>query len=151
MAPKNQVEEKALGRVRRLCSALPECIETTTFGHPTFQAGKKRTFAVLDDHEQPGMLCLVFKADRDQQADLVDGARFFKSKFGAKHGWTAMRVDAKTDWRLAEQLLRSSYRLAALKRMIAALDGIERANADSPTAPSAGRGRRRGRRPSVHV
>jgi NAD(P)-dependent dehydrogenase (short-subunit alcohol dehydrogenase family) len=107
--------------------APPSVIETTTFGHPTFQAGKKRTFVVLDDHEQPEMLCLVFKADRAEQAALVDGVRFFASKFGAKHGWTAMRVDARTDWRRAKALVVASYRRVALKRMVVALDGHGRA------------------------
>ena len=94
-----------------------------TFGHPTLQAGKKRTFVVLDDHEQPGMLCLVFKADRAEQTRLVDGERFFPCKFGAKHGWTSMRVDARTDWRQAKRLVVASYRRVALKRMVAALGG----------------------------
>jgi hypothetical protein len=72
------------------------------------------------------MLCLVFKADRAVQAGLVDGVRFFASKFGAKHGWTAMRVDARTDWRYAKGLVVASYRRVALKRMVAALDGHRR-------------------------
>jgi hypothetical protein len=57
-------DRKGLEKLRAICSVLPESVETKTFGHPTFQGGKKRTFVVLDDHEQPGMLCLVFKADR---------------------------------------------------------------------------------------
>ena len=114
---------EALKQLQTLCSGLPECIETTTFGHPTFQAGKKRTFVALDDHEQPAMLCLVFKVDATGQAELVDGVQLFASKFGAKHGWTAMRVDARTDWRRAKELVIASYRRIALKRMIAVLDG----------------------------
>jgi hypothetical protein len=116
-------ERRSLVGLRAICRRLPECVETTTFGHPTFQAGRKRTFAVLDDHEQPGMICLVFKADPVEQARLVDGVRFFRSKFGARHGWTAMRVDAKTDWRRARRHVLGSYRRVALKRMLAALDG----------------------------
>ncbi len=114
-------EHNALKELRAICSGLPECVETTTFGHPTFQAGKKRTFVVLDDHEQPKMLCLVFKADRAEQAELVDGVQFFLSKFGAKHGWTSMRVDARTDWRKAKGIVVASYRRVALKRMVALL------------------------------
>lgn len=126
-SPRNDAAQRdALGRLRAVCTALPECIETKTFGHPTFQAGAKRTFAVLDDAEQPGMLCLVFKADVAEQAALVDGDRFFLSKFGAKHGWTAMRVDAKTDWGQVADLVLSSYRRVALKRAIQALDNRAR-------------------------
>lgn len=114
--------QTALNRLRKICGGLPEVIETTTFGHPTFQAGKKRTFAVLDDHEQKGMLCLAFKADAGEQDLLVDGRRFFRSKFGAQHGWTAMKVDGRTNWTLAARLVVDSYRAVALKRMLAALD-----------------------------
>jgi predicted DNA-binding protein (MmcQ/YjbR family) len=116
----------ALAKLRRACGILPEAIETTTFGHPTFQAGKRRTFVVLDDHEQPEMLCLVFKAALKDQACLVDGKRFFRSKFGAKHGWTAMQVDRLTDWQHVKQLVVASYRLVALKRMVAAFDRSDR-------------------------
>jgi predicted DNA-binding protein (MmcQ/YjbR family) len=113
---------RALDALRAICDGLPECIETKTFGHPTFQAGKKRTFVVLDDHEQPGLLCLVVKLDPAHQAKLVDGVRFFPSKFGAKHGWTSMRVDGRTSWRHAKELVLASYRQVAPKRLVAAFD-----------------------------
>ena len=116
----------ALARLRRACRLLPEAIETTTFGHPTFQAGKRRTFAVLYDHEQPDMLCLVFKAAPADQEHLVNNEDFFPSKFGAKHGWTAMRVNRLTDWPRARELVVASYRLVALKRMVTALDQTPR-------------------------
>src|SRR5260370_28583049 len=87
---------RALETLRAICGVLPESFETMTFGHPTFQAGKKRTFVVLDDHEQPGMLCLVFKADRAEQTRLVDGERFFPFNVGAKHGLTPTPLDART-------------------------------------------------------
>ena len=115
-------EAAMLKKLRAICSDLPEVLETTTHGHPTFQAGKKRTFAVLDDHEQKGMMCLVVKVTQKDQAELVDGQRFFPSKFGAKHGWTSMKVDDSSDWSLAKRLVTVSYRRVALKRMVAALD-----------------------------
>jgi predicted DNA-binding protein (MmcQ/YjbR family) len=115
-------ERRALERLRDICRFLPETVETTTFGHPTFQAGKRRTFAVLDDHEQPGMLCLVLKLEAPEQANLIEVEGFFLSKFGARHGWTAMRVDDDTDWSHAKRLVLASYRLVALKRMVTALD-----------------------------
>src|SRR5260370_30378233 len=83
---------KALETLRAICGVLPESFETMTFGHPTFQAGKKRTFVVLDDHEQPGMLCLVFKADRAEQTRLLGGERFFPCKFCPKPRWASVPV-----------------------------------------------------------
>jgi predicted DNA-binding protein (MmcQ/YjbR family) len=138
VAPPGDVR-RALAQLRRACRSLPELLETLTFGHPTLQAGKGRTFAVLDDHERPGLLCLVVKLDVEHQQRLVDHQRFFPSKFGSKHGWTAMRVDARADWKLARQLVVESYRRVALRRMLAALD----APAHKPAAV------RRGARPST--
>src|SRR5258707_14983382 len=90
-------DRKALETLRVICSVLPESIETMTFGHPTVQAGKKRTFVAHDEHERPGMLYLMLKADRAEQARLVDGERFLPYRLGAKPGWTSMRVDAQAD------------------------------------------------------
>jgi len=111
-----------LKRLRAICDKLPEAIETTTFGHPTFQAGKKKTFVVLDDHERDGELCIVFKASLAEQKKLVKTAGFFPCKFGARHGWTSFVVDRNIDWKDVERLVVSSYRLMANKRMLAALD-----------------------------
>ncbi len=115
-----------LAELQDICRGLPDALETKTFGHPTFQAGPKRTFAVLDDHEQPDMLCLVCKLEPGTQSVLVDGRRFFLSKFGAQHGWTSMRVDEKTDWVLARRLVLESYRRVAPKRSILALDALQK-------------------------
>jgi hypothetical protein len=146
--PASVAEPGALGRLRDICRRLPETVETTTFGHPTFQAGRKRTFAVLDDHEQPGMLCLVVKLGADEQARLLEGEAFFPSKFGARHGFTAMRVDADTDWLCATQLVLTSYRLLALKRMLAALDAQTGKQPGSVSTPKASARRARGRTPA---
>ena len=114
--------EGPLARVRRICAGWPGVLETTTFGHPTLQAGKKKTFAVLDDHERPGMLCLVVKLPASEQARVLRDPRFTPSKFGARHGWTSMVVDRQTAWKEVPSLLLASYRLVAGKRLVAELE-----------------------------
>jgi predicted DNA-binding protein (MmcQ/YjbR family) len=113
---------RPLTMLRKLLARWPGVIETKTFGHPTFQAGAKKTFAVLDDHERPGLLCLVVKLPRPEQARLLREERFTPCKFGAKHGWTSMIVDGDTDWAQAGALLLASYRLVAGRRLIAELE-----------------------------
>jgi predicted DNA-binding protein (MmcQ/YjbR family) len=105
-----------LTKLRKLVAPWPDVIEITTFGHPTFQAGAKKTFAVLDDHERVGLLCLVVKLPRADQARLLRQERFAPCKFGAKHGWTSMIVDEDTDWAQARELLLASYRLVVGKK-----------------------------------
>lgn len=116
------IARAALKRLRAICLELPDVLETTTFGHPTFQAGKKKTFAVLDDHERKDTLCLVFKVSLAEQRRLTQDPRFFPSKFGARHGWTSLVIDADVDWDEVEPLLVQSYRLVASKRLVARLD-----------------------------
>jgi hypothetical protein len=41
---------------------------------------------------------------------------FFLCKFGAEHGWTSIKVDAQTDWRLAEELVVASYHRVAARQ-----------------------------------
>ena len=36
-----KTEEKVLAKLREICLALPEVQEVKTWGHPTFQSGKK--------------------------------------------------------------------------------------------------------------
>jgi predicted DNA-binding protein (MmcQ/YjbR family) len=115
-------DEAALERLRAICSCLPGTVEVTTFGHPTFQAGPKKTFAVLDDHERKGELRVVVKVAHDAVGELLRDPRVLPSKFGAKHGWTSLLVDGRTDWRLVARLVTDSYRLLAPRRMLAALE-----------------------------
>jgi hypothetical protein len=51
-------EDKILAKLREICLALPGVQEVKTWGHPTFQAGKK-SFAVLDEYH--GQLCICLK------------------------------------------------------------------------------------------
>jgi predicted DNA-binding protein (MmcQ/YjbR family) len=123
-----------LERLRPLCLAFPETRETTTFGNPTFQAGTK-TFAVLDSYK--GTRCLAFKVTLEEQDLLCQQERFFVAPYTGKNGWTCLRLDGKkVDWKEVRQLLERSYRLVALKRMLAALNG---APAPTPTRRRAAR------------
>jgi predicted DNA-binding protein (MmcQ/YjbR family) len=108
-------------RLRPLCLGFPEARETTTFGNPTFQAGTK-SFAVLDSYK--GTRCLAFKVMPDEQDALCQQERFFAAPYSGKHGWTCLRLDGKVDWKEVRRLVERSYRLVALKRMLAALDGV---------------------------
>jgi predicted DNA-binding protein (MmcQ/YjbR family) len=113
-------EKQVLKHLRKICLQLPEARETKTFGHPTFQAGKK-TFAVLEEYD--GDLTICFKTSRAEQRRLCKHAGFFAAPYIGKHGWTSLKVGGKIDWLEVERLVLESYRQMALKRMLAALDG----------------------------
>lgn len=109
-----------LTQLRRICLALPEARETKTFGHPTFQAGKK-TFAVLDEYA--GESCIVVKLELPHQQAVLASPRFFASPYGAKHGWVCLKTAGLLDFDEVRALCIESYRAVALKRMLAVLDG----------------------------
>jgi predicted DNA-binding protein (MmcQ/YjbR family) len=112
-------ETRLLSRLRKICLKLPEVRETIKWGHPTFEAGKKM-FAVLDRYD--GRPCLAFRAAPEHFQTYLADPRFFEAPYAARYGWLCLRADGALDWREVEDLLRSSYRQVALKRMLAALD-----------------------------
>src|SRR3972149_2115451 len=73
-----------------ICLALPAAYETTSFGHPTFRAGRtgKKTFAVFENYRGEDTICV--KATLEDQALLVLDPRFFVAPHVGKHGWTPM-------------------------------------------------------------
>jgi predicted DNA-binding protein (MmcQ/YjbR family) len=59
----------ALERVRAICLGFPGAIETTSFGHPTWKAGRK-TFAVFEKYR--GDWSVALKADPGEQRALIE-------------------------------------------------------------------------------
>ena len=112
--------KRVLVRFRRICLALPEAEETTSFGHPTFRVGKK-TFAVLDEYKGEHAIC--FKATLAEQALLTLDPQFYVAPYIGKHGWTSLRLDGTPlEWREVEELVHESYRLVMPKRLQRVLD-----------------------------
>jgi len=115
-------------KLREICRRLPEVRETVKWGHPTFEAGKKM-FAVLDQYH--GRRCIAFRAELDCVDELLTDERFFAAPYAARQGWVCLYADGRLNWTEVEKLVVASYRLVALKRMLAALEGSPRAKGDS--------------------
>jgi predicted DNA-binding protein (MmcQ/YjbR family) len=114
-----ETDRQKQARLRKICGALPEVVEITTFGQPTFRAGKK-SFAGFSKAKGP--LAMWFKADPDEHPFLVEQDRVTVARHIGQHGWVVMDLSGELDWDEIEELLTTSYRLAALKRMLKALD-----------------------------
>jgi predicted DNA-binding protein (MmcQ/YjbR family) len=108
-------EVAMLALLRKVCLGLPEVRETVKWGHPTFEAGKKM-FAVLDKYG--GRPCIALRVSDDQREALSADDRFFDAPYAG--GWVCVRGRIGRG-ELTSRLL-ASYRLVALKRMLAALD-----------------------------
>jgi predicted DNA-binding protein (MmcQ/YjbR family) len=113
---------RALQRLRALCLSFPETSETSSWGHPNFRAGK-RTFATFERvHGRPS---IAFRLDHTEVGRLLRRKHFFTTPYG-RGQWISIWADAPLDWQIVADLLRRSYRVVALKRMLAALDGTSR-------------------------
>jgi len=114
-------DDPFLSDLRRICLALPESVEVEAWGRPTFRAGKK-IFAVFsgseDDHHT-----LIFKPDADEREALVQDERFLVPPYFGPSGWLGLDLTvAPVDWDEVAELVETSYRQVALKRMLKALD-----------------------------
>jgi len=114
-------DDPYLAELREVCLALPETVEVEAWGRPTFRAGKK-IFAVFegnDDHP----FAVIFKPESAERPALLEDPRFYIPAYFGPGGWVALDFTvAPVDWHEVAELLESSYRQVALKRMLEALD-----------------------------
>jgi predicted DNA-binding protein (MmcQ/YjbR family) len=122
-------DDPYLAELRKLCLALPESVEVEAWGRPTFRAGTK-IFAVFggdDDHD----FAVIVKPEPAERPALVQDPRFYVPAYFGPSGWVALHLSAApVDWQEVAELLETSYRQVALKRMLVALDRQARAPAD---------------------
>ena len=112
---------EALEHLRSLSARLPGASETTTFGDPTFRAGKN-SFAFLKQNRDDPVIW--FKVSTEfQRALCEDPARYFPAPYIGRHGWTSARLQSDLSWDEIEELVIESYRAAASKKMLKELDG----------------------------
>ena len=112
-----------LDRLRAICLALPEAIETGGVGNPSFKV-RDKIFAMQHGVDsRPSMWC---KAPPGVQDILVGSnpQRFFVPPYVGHHGWVGVWLDAQIDWDEIADLVEESYRLTAPKRLCALIQNI---------------------------
>lgn len=117
-------DDPLLAHVRALCATLPESTEKESWGRPTFRVGKVYAqygiggAAGIPPHPQ----ALIVKPDEEERPALLEDGRFFAPPYYGPSGWLALDLDDDADWDEVGELLASSYRLQAPKRLVALLD-----------------------------
>ena len=111
-------ERPVFARARRLCLALPETIETSSWGHPNFRVGRKTFCAFEIVTGRPSIAFRLSRADVDR---ALRRKHFFATPYG-RRVWASVWADGPVDWKAIQSLLRRSYRVVASKRLIALLD-----------------------------
>jgi hypothetical protein len=109
-----------LAEVRRVCLGLPQTAEVEAWGRPTFRVGKM--FAIFSGTaERP--FGVVFRPEEEERVPLAADPRFYSPPYWGPGGWLALDLTAaEVDWQEVAELMQSSYRLVAPKRLVAALD-----------------------------
>jgi predicted DNA-binding protein (MmcQ/YjbR family) len=116
--------KNAVARLRAICLALPEAVEKTSHGAPTWFAGKGKVFAMLDDHHHGAPhLSVWLPAGLGAQEGLIasDPERYFRPPYVGPSGWVGVVLDTRPDWAVVGWLVEQAYRLVAKKRLVALL------------------------------
>lgn len=107
-----------LDRLRELCLSYPETSEKSSWGHPNFTAGTK-VFVAFEPIK--GRSSIAFRLAPADVERLLMRRQFFVTPYG-RGQWVSVWADGALDWKAVSDLVDRSYRVVALKRMIAALD-----------------------------
>jgi hypothetical protein len=88
-------------RARRLCLAFPETVETLSWDHPNFRAGRKTfcSFEIVSDRPS-----IAFRLPPADVRRTVRRKRFFATPYG-RGLWASMWVDGAVDWNSIATLL----------------------------------------------
>jgi predicted DNA-binding protein (MmcQ/YjbR family) len=100
----------ALEKLRRICAAMGNCEERTSFGHPTFRVGG-RSFAVIDHYS--GTDCLWLLINPRRRSELLRASGWFASPYDPQQKALCYRLD-EIDWRRIRPLIRASFDIARL-------------------------------------
>jgi predicted DNA-binding protein (MmcQ/YjbR family) len=103
-------------RLRKICLALPDAIETTNFGHPFFRIGKK-PFCVF--HGRENEPAIAFKVLKGEAGIFLEDPRFFKTPHMHHNGWVSLHAQGKLDWKEIAELVKASYGLTVAPRKTA--------------------------------
>ena len=109
---------KQIGRVRRICAALPGCTEKLSHGEPTFFVRKKVFAMCADNHHDDGHIAVWIPAPAGVQETLARPApqKFFRPLVAGGKGWIGIELAAMGDGELAVYL-REAWKLIAPKRL----------------------------------
>ncbi len=100
-------------RLRKICLALPDAVETENFGHPFFRI-RKKPFCMY--HGMPDARAIAVKVAKTEQEIFLKDPRFYKTPHVGQHGWVSLRTTGKLDWEEIEELVRASHHLVAKRR-----------------------------------
>ena len=100
-------------KLRKICLALPEAVETNNFGHEWFRIRKKPFCVFHGTKEAPA---IAFKVAKTEQGIFLEDPRFYKTPYMGHNGWVSIHANGQLDWEEVEELVKGSYQLVSSKR-----------------------------------
>ena len=110
----NPFDRPVFAQLRRMCLSLPETKESSSWGHPSFRAGK-RVFCAFEVFA--GRPSIAFRVTAADAKGLAEKKHFFTTPYG-RGVWVSRWVDVPVDPKLIETLIDRSYRLVAPKKLV---------------------------------
>lgn len=110
-----KVARASLGRLAKICLALPEAELEPDGRHATFRVRKKVFAYFLDNHHGDGAIAACVKSDKSANVALIrkDPKRFYSPAYIGSRGYLGVRLDTKgVDWKDLAARVAESYRLA---------------------------------------
>ena len=119
---KNSAEDRRLARLTKICLALPEAARQLSGHHAGFTVRKKTFAYYLKNHHGDGIVAVTAKVLPGDNKALIAAQpdRFYMPAYIGPKGWVALRLDlGAVDWDEVAELVATSYRLVAPKRLAA--------------------------------
>jgi predicted DNA-binding protein (MmcQ/YjbR family) len=110
-----------LKELQACCLAYPEATQEHTFETETFRV-RSKIFAMHSVRDDRGS---VWVKGRPGDQEMLIGAapdRFYKPPYLGPNGWIGIWFDEDADWEEINDLIETSYRLIAPKKLAALLD-----------------------------
>ena len=114
-------EIETLERLREICLELPEAFEEFTWDSETFRV-RKKIFAMHSGGDTQSQVWLKGRPGDQEMLIAAEPARFFRPPYLGPKGWIGIWLNDRTDWDEVADLVETSFRLVAPKRLAATLD-----------------------------
>jgi len=122
---KRPAEDRRLVRLTKICLALPEATRRLSGHHAGFTVRKKTFAYYLNNHHGDGIIAVTGKVLPGDNKALIAAQpdRFYMPAYIGPKGWVALRLDlGAVDWDEVAELVTTSYKLVAPKRLAALLE-----------------------------
>jgi phosphoribosylglycinamide formyltransferase-1 len=118
-------EDPRLRRLTTVCLAMPEAVRATSRDHAAFRVRGKVFVYFLNNHHGDGIVSICCRSELGENVDRAhrEPKRFYLPAYIGSRGWFGLRIDGgKIDWAEVKNLVELSYRLAAPKTLLKALE-----------------------------